>query len=1138
MNKVFLLSFISLFSFFTINAQEVYWPLSVQEINTGSNSTYFLQSANIDGASVTSGYILGAFFENDEGDLQCGGFVNCGSEDMGIAVMGDDTTTDEKDGFYEGEEITWLAYGSLLAQTYTASVLFSTSPPFGSNSYSTNGINIVSQFNISSDVLGCMSDTACNFNANATEEDSSCTYADENYNCDGTCIDTDGDTVCDIYEIEGCMDATACNYNELATNEDNSCTDPETNLNCDGNCLNDTDNDGICDENEIEGCTNNIACNYDATATDLDESCTFTSGCESCDSGTIIDNDLDDDGVCNDEEIVGCTDNTACNYNPLATDDNGNCTYTTGCQSCEEGAIIDNDVDNDGVCNDDEQEACLDTQACNYNSNPTFDSDSTLCIYVTAACDVCSGAEDGNGTIIDNDADNDGICNANEIEGCSDMTACNYDAIATDLDESCIYTAGCESCEEGIIIDNDDDEDSVCNEDEVPGCTDTLACNYNTLATDDVESCVYATGECDVCSGETNGTGSLIDNDADNDGICNADEQEACLDTQACNYNSNPTFDSNSTLCIYATASCDVCSGAEDGTGTIIDNDADNDGLCDTQDIISGCTDEAACNYNSSSTVNSDNDLCTYTTVACESCSGVQDGTGTIIDNDLDDDGVCDLDEVVGCQSPEACNYLESATDASACVFANAICSVCEDGNSVIYDADNDGLCDAQDIISGCTDETACNYNSSSTVNSDNDICIYITVACETCSGAQDGTGTLLLNDTDLDGVCDDLEVFGCTDSLYIEYSALATELDESCVTLIIEGCTDSLAFNFSIMANTSIESCLFNIEVDFSTTSTNTTTIFGINPDNISLVLGDSLITEGDIIGGFYIIEGQLYCAGFTAWTVSDFDFSLWMDDPATIEIDGVTDDATIYWIVQQNETMLNYLVDFTTIQVSGDYTIVNQITLNENTIIGCMDTTAFNYNSEAFIGDGACVEVIFGCLDTEACNYNEEANTEDNSLCDSITALIPDFQNGQPLTVVTDANNPTYVWLLDEDVQSETSNEYTPYVNGIYTVVVTEDSGCTATASYILDNIGLDEYTVNQLNIHPNPAHNYIEINSTQSKIESLKLYSITGQLLQEYTVGAFQFKIERNSLPNGIYFIQAIVNGNEVTKRVLFK
>ena len=75
----------------------------------------------------------------------------------------------------------------------------------------------------------------------------------------------------------GCIDDTACNYNADATNDDGSCTyqtDPL--LNCDGTCINDADGDGVCDENEVLGCTVEAACNYNPAATDNDGSCAQT----------------------------------------------------------------------------------------------------------------------------------------------------------------------------------------------------------------------------------------------------------------------------------------------------------------------------------------------------------------------------------------------------------------------------------------------------------------------------------------------------------------------------------------------------------------------------------------------------------------------------------------------------------------------------------------------------------------------------------------------------------------------------------------------------------------------------------------------------------------------------------------------
>ena len=177
-------------------------------------------------------------------------------------------------------------------------------------------------------VPGCIDNTACNYNAEATEDDGSCTYADAGLNCDGSCIDdADGDGVCDGDEVPGCQDDLACNFNAVATDDDGSCTYADPGLNCDGSCIDDADGDGVCDGDEVPGCQDDLACNYNAEATDDDGSCTYADPGLNCD-GSCID-DADGDGVCDGDEVPGCTDAEATNYSEMATDDDGSCTY--GC---------------------------------------------------------------------------------------------------------------------------------------------------------------------------------------------------------------------------------------------------------------------------------------------------------------------------------------------------------------------------------------------------------------------------------------------------------------------------------------------------------------------------------------------------------------------------------------------------------------------------------------------------------------------------------------------------------------------------------------------------------------------------------------------------------------------------------------
>ena len=62
----------------------------------------------------------------------------------------------------------------------------------------------------------------------------------------------------------------------------------------------------------------------------------------------------------------------------------------------------------------------------------------------------------------------------------------------------------------------------------------------------------------------------------------------------------------------------------------------------------------------------------------------------------------------------------------------------------------------ADNYVFGCTDEAACNYDATATV--DNGMCEYAGEYLD-CDGN-------CLNDADADGICDEFEVTGCTDGI------------------------------------------------------------------------------------------------------------------------------------------------------------------------------------------------------------------------------------------------------------------------------------------------------------------------------------------------------------------------------------
>ncbi len=80
---------------------------------------------------------------------------------------------------------------------------------------------------------------------------------------------------------------------------------------------------------EVLGCNNLLACNYNSIATVDDGTCVFPELYYNC-IGQCL-NDADNDGICDENEILGCTDSSASNYNPAATQDDGSCAQVFTC---------------------------------------------------------------------------------------------------------------------------------------------------------------------------------------------------------------------------------------------------------------------------------------------------------------------------------------------------------------------------------------------------------------------------------------------------------------------------------------------------------------------------------------------------------------------------------------------------------------------------------------------------------------------------------------------------------------------------------------------------------------------------------------------------------------------------------------
>ena len=664
-------------------------------------------------------------------------------------------------------------------------------------------------------------------------------------------FDENSDGICDDEqpELQGCTSLTACNYNPAAEIEDGSCIEPQPlclicqtdgNGNYTGNVIYvDSDGDGICNAEEVDGCTNVKACNYDPLATDDDGSCLLAElGCSECDGNELVAIDSDGDMVPDCEEVFGCTDSEACNYNPLATEDNGACIVPEkDCEECIAAGgqliLVDIDTNNNGIRDCDEIFGCTDASACNFDASANVDDGS--CLVPIENCTECEGD-----VLVIIDSDFDGICDAEEVYGCTNPAACNYDpTVDEDNDDgSCLVPVdNCEVClpnynfpipidtDHDGICDGDDpdddndgcpdeadddplvpntadadgdgvsdqcdvcegddasgdsDHDGICDDSEVEGCTDPSACNYDPSASDDDGSCLVPIPNCTVCY-----NGTLVLADIDGDGICNANEVPGCTNPVACNYDPSATDDNGS--CLIAEENCTVCN---ENSQTLMIIDPDGDGICNADEIF-GCTIETACNYNPEATENDGS--CLIPVENCLECNTA--GTGLVL-VDTDGDNICDADEVPGCTDYKACNYEPWATEEDgSCIVPEEDCTQCAilDGAWVLEDIDlnNNGVRDC-DEVPGCTEPTACNYNSDANV--DNGSCIIPDENCTACSlipvNGQIVIGLVLIDD-DGDKICNANEVYGCTNPAATNYAPEATENDGSCQfdCVVADGC-------------------------------------------------------------------------------------------------------------------------------------------------------------------------------------------------------------------------------------------------------------------------------------------------------------------------------------------------------------
>ena len=493
----------------------------------------------------------------------------------------------------------------------------------------------------------------------------------------------------------------------------------------------------------------------------------------------------------------------------------------------------------------------------------------------------------------------------------------------------------------------------------VGGCIDPLAINYDSLASYDDGSCMYL-----PCSGldtfyveaYCNGPDVTVKYNWSNMPNPNCRmlsyTREKDINDLGNNWYAYPSNWSNTAL---------IYNGQSPNTtyyflGMLADSSFTDTLVITTPNCIPGCTDPLATNYNP--WANSDDGTCVLPIGNCS--NGESNIQITITPDTYPGETTWELADTAG-------NILATSPPYSL-TGVPVITEVCVPNGTVIeftlMDGFGDGMCGS---CYGGIDGSV----------------LVQTLCGDTILSIQPGNADFGMDTSATYTVapCVVNDIYGCTDPLYTEYDVLATIDDGSCFTVIIYGCTDITSPDFDVLANTMdiVPNCNYTLVLTdggadgwfgASLGLLQDTTIFGLymlGPSD-----GATKIITITGLNSESIVKAMFFAPGNSATTSQQNGFYLIGPEGDTTLSGGTNpwqDPIKIHPFVY---TSIDPLDPNTAIPYCGNYCTKG--------VIGCMDITAFNYDSAANM-PAACVPVILGCTNDIAFNYDSLANTSDGS-------------------------------------------------------------------------------------------------------------------------------------------------------------
>lgn len=308
--------------------------------------------------------------------------------------------------------------------------------------------------------------------------------------------------------------------------------------------------------------------------------------------------------------------------------------------------------------------------------------------------------------------------------------------------------------------------------------------------------------------------------------------------------------------------------------------------------------------------------------------------------------------------------------------------------------------------------------------------------------------------------------------------------------------------------------------------------------------------VCQGEAYEGY--TETGIYTDVFTAANGCDstrtLDLTVW-ETPATViegaicdgeAFEGYTEAGTFVDVFQSingcdsTRTLELDVYDLPIVNLGPDTAICNQsfIVLDAGEgFVGYEWNTGF-FTQQLTVGEHGYYTVTV--TDGNGCS------NEDGIIIDLIPLPQSPLMTVMPGSVLASSYEEGNQWYLDgEPIEGETGQQITPSATGVYTVVYTDQNGCSSVSAGISVMVGLDEIAVGgSILVYPNPNSGSFTV-----RLEGLtgtvhmRLMDATGRTVAvESMVAGSHLEHEFSNIANGVYMLESVIDGKRWADRIV--